>query len=71
MKQWNRDDHYLDLSPDEEKDKKIFRQMINTKKYPEDFNAPMIGEQLIKNCFAVKTSNLYNRLKISSQKAFD
>ncbi len=48
----------MDLSPDEEDDKLSLRAMVVDKKLPKDYNAPMIGEQIIQKSFAVKTSNL-------------
>ena len=58
MREWNKEDKYLDLSPDEEDDKLSLRAMVVDKKLPRDYNAPMIGEQIIQKSFAVKTSNL-------------
>jgi hypothetical protein len=58
MREWNKEDKYLDLSPDEEDDKLSLRAMVVDKKLPKDYNAPMIGEQIIQKSFAVKTSNL-------------
>ena len=47
MREWNKEDNYLDLSPDEELDKQSLRAMVIDKKLPRDYNAPMIGEQII------------------------
>ena len=47
MREWNKEDNYLDLSPDEELDKQSLRAMVVDKKLPRDYNAPMIGEQII------------------------
>ena len=47
MREWNKEDNYLDLSPDEELDKQSLRAMVVEKKLPRDYNAPMIGEQII------------------------
>lgn len=62
MREWNKEDKYLDLSPDEEDDKQSLRAMVVDKKLPRDYNAPMIGEQIIQKSFAVKTSNLKTSL---------
>lgn len=53
MKEWNCEENYFDLSPDEEKDKAQIRRMVLYKMVPPDFNAPLVAEQLVKNCFAV------------------
>lgn len=58
FKEWNCEENYLDLSPDEEKDKAQIRRMVLYKMVPPDFNAPLVAEQLVKNCFAVQPRHL-------------
>lgn len=44
MWDWNAEENYLDLSPDDEKDRKQVRSMVIFKITPPDFNAPLVGE---------------------------
>jgi hypothetical protein len=61
---WNCDENYLDLSPDEEKDKDQLKRMVLYKMLPPDFNAPMIAEQIVSNCFAVQTKHLDSKAQV-------
>lgn len=57
LQDWNPEENYLDLSPDEEKDTIALENMIKHKwMMLPDTNSPIIGEQFIQNCFAVGSS---------------
>lgn len=44
LRDWNCNDNYLDLSPNEEKDKEYIKRMVVYKMVPPDFNAPLVAE---------------------------
>ncbi len=44
LRDWNCNDNYLDLSPNEEKDKEMIKRMVVYKMVPPDFNAPLVAE---------------------------
>ena len=71
LRKWNCEDNYLDLSPDEDKDKAQIKRMVLYKMVPPDFNAPLVAEQLVKSCFAVHPRHLPQPSKSPLKQAKD
>lgn len=54
LQDWNPEENYLDLSPDEEKDKDNIKSLIQNKwNNYSDFNSPLVAERIVQNCFII------------------
>jgi hypothetical protein len=55
---WNPEENYLDLSPDEDKDKKTIKILLKNAWFMADFNSPLVAERIVRNCFAISSTDI-------------
>jgi hypothetical protein len=71
LREQNQDDNYVDLSPDQDKDKKIIATWLKNPELENDLNDPHVAEHLIKQCYTMKASHLLRAKFMDAGQAFE